>query len=625
MSEVLSNNELVPAASSTSIESTEILVVGGGISGLYIAWRLLKEGRNVKLLEASDHFGGRIRSEPIPGTKILAELGAMRFTAEHQFLGQLIDDLDLRSLVRSFDFTRTKGYYLRGKRFSVKKFSKKAPYVDTWSAKRKKNEVTWPRKGKKKKHIIKSPDRLVSHALACTLGDISIRSGVGPATRKNIKELIERQIAVVRKNVLDKDPKFQPGWGLIGKNDWRIIKEHGELNLKFGSRISPIKLKKTGFWNLLEYYLGGEGFQLIHDAMGYESMVSNWSSAEALPWFIADFAVSDYLMLAGGMEQLVNRLEEKLGSIAIKNSKVRKVNFVQSDPGGEGWRVEYESERKKNVIEAERVILAMPRRPLEELVVQVQGKKSTEWQKIRKKYLPAVFPHTLFKVLLVFRDEWWHSERFGGKKNKEAEGERVITDLPIRQVYYYDREWIEKHGKPGALLETFGEKWALLMASYSDSHYVSFWKPFLHKPKNDHKGVLNLDPGHPHYKEFEKLARNYGVPARMVEKLRRQLAEIHRVKIKHIPEPILGLYTDWGNEPGIRAGWHSWEVKRNASKIANRIEEPLENEGKGLYICGEAYSSDQGWIEGALQSAERVLRRLGIRPPGDLTEGDRDF
>jgi len=33
-----------------------------------------------------------------------------------------------------------------------------------------------------------------------------------------------------------------------------------------------------------------------------------------------------------------------------------------------------------------------------------------------------------------------------------------------------------------------------------------------------------------------------------------------------------------------------------------------------VYICGEAYSDAQGWVEGALQTADIVLGKLGIPP-----------
>jgi monoamine oxidase len=33
-----------------------------------------------------------------------------------------------------------------------------------------------------------------------------------------------------------------------------------------------------------------------------------------------------------------------------------------------------------------------------------------------------------------------------------------------------------------------------------------------------------------------------------------------------------------------------------------------------LYICGEAYSDAQGWVEGALQTADMMLAKWGLGP-----------
>jgi hypothetical protein len=38
------------------------------------------------------------------------------------------------------------------------------------------------------------------------------------------------------------------------------------------------------------------------------------------------------------------------------------------------------------------------------------------------------------------------------------------------------------------------------------------------------------------------------------------------------------------------------------------------------YVCGEAYSTDQTWVEGALQTAEIVLqKRFHLPPPAWVT------
>ena len=55
---------MLPAMGSTTGADTrrEVVVVGGGIAGLSAAWRL--RHRDVLLLEAGDHLGGRLRSDP---------------------------------------------------------------------------------------------------------------------------------------------------------------------------------------------------------------------------------------------------------------------------------------------------------------------------------------------------------------------------------------------------------------------------------------------------------------------------------------------------------------------------------------------------------------------------------
>jgi hypothetical protein len=51
------------------------------------------------------------------------------------------------------------------------------------------------------------------------------------------------------------------------------------------------------------------------------------------------------------------------------------------------------------------------------------------------------------------------------------------------------------------------------------------------------------------------------------------------------------------------------------------MREPLR--GEGIYICGEAYSGQQGWVEGALCVAEQMLQQqFGALRPAKL---DKDY
>lgn len=52
----------------------KIIILGAGISGIYLGNRLKKEGFYIKILEANDRIGGRIYTKISHNTKV--ELGA---------------------------------------------------------------------------------------------------------------------------------------------------------------------------------------------------------------------------------------------------------------------------------------------------------------------------------------------------------------------------------------------------------------------------------------------------------------------------------------------------------------------------------------------------------------------
>jgi protoporphyrinogen oxidase len=69
----------------------DIIVLGGGIAGIYTTYKLLQQNPtlSILLLEASDRFGGRVYTIPKYGI----EAGAGRFSSKHHHLLQLINEL----------------------------------------------------------------------------------------------------------------------------------------------------------------------------------------------------------------------------------------------------------------------------------------------------------------------------------------------------------------------------------------------------------------------------------------------------------------------------------------------------------------------------------------------------
>jgi len=75
-------------------KSDEIIIIGGGLSGLLLAFLLRKSGKRTIILEASSRFGGRIQTMTgLHGTPM--ELGATWFSAMHPHLISLVEEMGL--------------------------------------------------------------------------------------------------------------------------------------------------------------------------------------------------------------------------------------------------------------------------------------------------------------------------------------------------------------------------------------------------------------------------------------------------------------------------------------------------------------------------------------------------
>ena len=53
-------------------------------------------------------------------------------------------------------------------------------------------------------------------------------------------------------------------------------------------------------------------------------------------------------------------------------------------------------------------------------------------------------------------------------------------------------------------------------------------------------------------------------------------------------------------------GAHHWKKKYDSESISNLMLNPINN----IYICGEAFSQKQAWIEGALETSEKVVELI---------------
>lgn len=608
-------------------------IVGGGMAGLYAAHRLLQASKGtVHVYEATERWGGRLLSVNMPGLPYRAELGGMRFLDRHLLVKELARDLDLRC--RPFGFEGTKKLmYLRG--------------CHLWDGDDCKYKLDRAERNMK-------CDELVTHAIRCALREIKLELEPGDtphaditALNAEIKHLKTRLLGLYRPTSLSKadraklDPdtlkkleseekvekekekaripgeKLEFGIDYFTAREWEILKRFGRLQ---GSRLYDI-----GFWNLLQHYLSSEGFLFLHDALGYESIVLNWNAAEAMQWFLRDFSGS-YITLEDGMQMLAAAIWAKYRTgpedelVTVEHKLVRITRPEEST--GARWQLHFtvtheEDETKKKItylkeVLAKNVILALTSDDLKLIelpaeVVALEGIQPSNGAE-NKAGLPdllnAVRGQRLFKLFLGYDQVWWNDPR-----GIEGSSGTANTDLPIRQVYYWGPEKSMNPNVP--------TPYGMLMASYSDSHYVDFWEPMLKVPNRPHEAkepyckVGSLSPAE------EGWLKAYGVSENMVKKAHRQIRMLHPElsMADRIPEPIVALVKDWPN------GWHAWKVHELPWLVMKGLKRPLIKDT--LFICGEAFSEDQGWVEGALRSTELVLQQIGLEAPNIEPEAYR--
>tara|TARA_B100001287_G_scaffold273441_1_gene276878 strand:- start:53 stop:1288 length:1236 start_codon:yes stop_codon:yes gene_type:complete len=101
----------------------DYIIVGGGISGLFITYQLMKSDKDILLIESDSEFGGRIRTQYKKNFQV--EKGAGRFSENHHKLLKLIKELNLQDEI--FELSKDFTYIYKDKKI---KFNRKEQLKD---------------------------------------------------------------------------------------------------------------------------------------------------------------------------------------------------------------------------------------------------------------------------------------------------------------------------------------------------------------------------------------------------------------------------------------------------------------------------------------------------------------
>jgi len=328
-------------------------------------------------------------------------------------------------------------------------------------------------------------------------------------------------------------------------------------------------LKDMGFWNFLLLNMSNEALSYARDAYGHFFEVANWNCAEALPWFMLD-GHATYTTLTDGYDQLPITLAKSFkaaGGEILMSTRVASVQQVTTGPQGQSTLEITTGDGQ--TCTADVVILALPRRSLELIDSDVLASN--------QELVTSVTGQRLMKVFCCYTEAWW--DQLGIAAGSSG------TDLPIGQVWYFGPD---SASNPNSLL----------LATYDDTLDATFWEGLSIGPRFP-SGNGSVDP---HW--VEQATSTY-----MVDELQRQLGFVHGVSI---PEPYGASWRDWSEDP-YGGAFNTWNVGVDADTVAQKILQP--DSSIDLYVCGEAYSHDQGWVEGAFDTAEQVVEQIGVEAP----------
>jgi len=186
------------------------------------------------------------------------------------------------------------------------------------------------------------------------------------------------------------------------------------------------------------------------------------------------------------------------------------------------------------------------------------------------------------KMGLAFAEPWW-------KKLNISYG-MMITTLPAKKVYY----WGASNDNP-----LYQNNSNSLLLFYVDGDWAPYWEDRL----TDYaSGTPFYFANNSHYQEKHELFPLDTTTAigRLVIELTKQLSEAHNITI---PFPYAFAFYDWSRMP-FGAGYSFWEIGANSFEVQAQLRQPKLGD---IYVCGDTYSDEQGWIEGALRSCEKAL------------------
>lgn len=529
---------------------TDILIVGAGVSGLYAAWRLLKQDptRKVTIIERLNRTGGRLDTDLIRidnGEKeslVRDEEGGMRFTYQMEELMSLFNGLKLCNQIVDFPMT-TNRFFVRGRSFTAEESEAN-------------NNAIWS----ELYNLAPAEQNQSPGAILATIYNRILKAnGVNEAPEDPTPEFWQKF-------------RLDFKWKGVTLNKWQL----GGL------------LTDMGY--------SEECINMFVDTVGFQApFLSTVNAGEA--WqILEDFPKNPhYHTFKYGFSTLIKALQKEVEAMGGEIYLNMNLNRITKCKGGD-YQVELsqvESNSNNLVLNAEKleinaskVILAIASNAMQQVFIDSpvlrEAKNARQiWEDIH-----SVVNMRLLKINLYFERPWWRNGETG---QAEIDFGPSFSDLPVNAVYPFYVVDGPSNDQPAAL------------TIYCDYNNTNYWQ-----------GLQNVGPlfDSELQKEHSQAPQTlFAASLAVVHEAIKQFKELF--KTHYVPEPILTSYRNWDGEDNFGYAYHQWALNTDDKEVIQRMTKLVADEE--IYSCNESWSDMQGWVNGSLRSTDLVLAEFGLQ------------
>ncbi len=330
---------------------------------------------------------------------------------------------------------------------------------------------------------------------------------------------------------------------------------------------------KWGFWAMLvDYGLTPDCVEMLYQSSGFIAPYDQPVNAGCALQLLVDFVNPTFHTLSKGYEALPDALTRAIGKQGATLHLGHPVVAMDRQQDGR-LRVDARTQEGTPLtFSAGHVVLGLTQVALENLIPYVPFFRDS------RRFLAAVGSVTdmqLGKINLYYDHNWWTPASgvwSGGS----------YTDLPMAQFYCFAPNPDVDPELPAAI------------TLYTDYYRTVFWAQL--QALGEPYRAANGPPLPPN----AEAASTY-----VVASAHAQMKELFG--LPDIPAPILATYRRWGVPPA-GDGDHQWAVGANDKEVRRYLTNPFPN----VHVCGETWSDDQAWVNGALRSVDQMLASSDI-------------